>query len=413
MSNSRDSVTRQAAIYKKWRKIAARNSRITYPWFVRVNRGSSFGLGVERERRIELYAPPDSLGFHDIRNFSSLARWRVQKKVKGRYRSPLSYVMTKRVVTQDTVYGVDYIALDVGSWGAYDNALLLDRRAFSYAKAYEKFKSDLGDSALWATNLHERDQAVRMITFRAVQLARFVKALNRFDVPGAWKVLGLGKPSSGSVRRSLKGISNAFLEVHFGWVPLVQDIESSVRLLASDPPFKRVVGRGTYRETVKIVNDTSFGDGTRRSEVQVTKLTLRCKIQADVRCDNTNLFLASKLGLVNPASFVWEAIPFSFVVDWFANVGSFLSSYTDFLGVSMQDISVTHYTEAVRSVVNTESHSPFRPDNGRQFGTHQIDMQRTLPGSLPGPSLRVTPYHGLSVTHGVTAVALLLQRLGR
>jgi hypothetical protein len=35
--------------------------------------------------------------------------------------------------------------------------------------------------------------------------------------------------------------------------------------------------------------------------------------------------LASALGLMNPAKIVWNAIPFSFAVDWFVNVAGWLN----------------------------------------------------------------------------------------
>lgn len=279
--------------------------------------------------------------------------------------------------------------------------------AIAYNKAYSKLQANLGDQSLWAVNLHEYRQSADMITRRASQLSRFVNRLNHFDVPGAWKALGAGIPSSGAVRRSQKGLANAFLEVHFGWVPLVQDIEGAVKTLTSDPPFRQIVGKGS----------SSFDENHQSStalEFSSTSRHVSCKalISEFVRVSNPNLFLASQLGLVNPAGFVWETVPYSFVLDWFVNVGQVLNSYTDHFGLEI--------TNSFRTSFQVDSFSfqgnfllPADPRwYSLTYGLRGIAVER-LTGPVPGPSLRITPFRGFSVVRGATAVSLLIQRLGR
>jgi hypothetical protein len=58
------------------------------------------------------------------------------------------------------------------------------------------------------------------------------------------------------------------------------------------------------------------------------------------------LALRAILGLRGTASVVWEAIPFSFVVDWIVNVGQFLESREDDL--IEPDVFVTDYSVSVK-----------------------------------------------------------------
>jgi len=401
-------VSRQSKIYAKWRRIAARNGRILPHRAPHFNRVRLVQQGTERHRRITLPGSPDGYG-QVYTEFIRDDIWTVQKKpYKGK---PLPYNSTKRWVGSVTGYGLPVQKVDV-SHSAYDDSLRIQQVSpLAYNKAYGKFVDQLGESSLWLTNYHERGQSIAMIVFRATQLARFAHKINRFDVPGAWKELGLGKPSTGSIRRSLKGIANAFLEVHFGWVPLVKDIEAAFNLLISDPPFKAIVGKSTSTDhSVTRTVTTNYPGPEVVTQIVTSDVRCSVRIAADVRVTNANAFLASRLGLVNPASFVWEAIPYSFVLDWFSNVGQVLNSWNDFMGVALDNPCVTYLNKTDRTESTASVGNPFYGTYGRKLDLHEVDMKRTT-GAIPGPTLRITPFHGLSVTHGATAIALLLQRL--
>jgi hypothetical protein len=50
----------------------------------------------------------------------------------------------------------------------------------------------------------------------------------------------------------------------------------------------------------------------------------------------------SALGLTNPALVGWELVPFSFVVDWFTPIGSWLESLTAFEGYNVVAKSLSY-----------------------------------------------------------------------
>jgi len=121
-------------------------------------------------------------------------------------------------------------------------------------KALDKFYNELDEQAILAVNYAERAEAVSMMSARLFQLARFGRALRKFDLITAAKSLGLD-PNSGIPRvyqngRKPKGwsnakargkiLANAWLEFHFGWEPLVMDIFHAIQVLQSPMTGKTV-----------------------------------------------------------------------------------------------------------------------------------------------------------------------------
>lgn len=197
--------------------------------------------------------------------------------------------------------------------------------------SYERLRGEVSDSALWAVNLAEYNQSIAMMVNRTRQLARFTRHLMRLNFVAAAAALGLdGKPARVSVRRSM---ANNWLEYSFGWKPLIMDIYSTIDLLQE--PIKSITPKGSASAS-DIYDDNPSAGGliwTRKRRFGM----LRAKQGCEISISNPNLYLANNLGLANPAIVAWELVPFSFVIDWFANVGNFLSSGTDFLGLTVKN----------------------------------------------------------------------------
>lgn len=125
-----------------------------------------------------------------------------------------------------------------------------------------------------------------------------------------------------------KKVSDLYLEGIFGWLPLIEDIYTAYGVLQTTYPVERIKGRG------RASNYASHSGG---SSVFDTYHKVSVRSAAEFRVNNLNLALLNQLGLLNPASIAWDAVPYSFVLNWFIPVGAMLNSLTDFVGFDVQN----------------------------------------------------------------------------
>lgn len=277
-------------------------------------------------------------------------------------------------------------------------------------KCYAALVNKLGDPSTMANNLMEVSQSVGMIVSRANQIGRFVSALRRGNIAAASKALQTPTLGSQKTRRlEVKNLGDQFLEFHFGWVPLVQDIGSALSVLSNTRFGER---RLTATSSIDIF-DREVVEGhdqwTKYSTVNNRQNTFRCKMGVTVRIINPNVHLANQLGLINPYAIAWEAVPFSFVVDWFGNVGQLLGSCSDFASYSIENAYTTSSTEINLDRVDSHvSTIPSENGNGACSG-HRIKIGRDNGIRFPKLRFRIPP--DLSITRAATAISLLLQKM--
>lgn len=194
--------------------------------------------------------------------------------------------------------------------------------------AYDRFKSKISDRASVGVSLIEASQSVQMIADRAVQMLSFGRALKRGRFGEAAAILKMpgGRPPKGVSKR--KTVANNYLEFHFGWAPLVSDIYSAVDVLQS--PLKSY----SVKASAYDVFDVSWKPTGLYSQGANVLSKQTIKYGTEVTVSNPNLWLANQLGLINPLTLVYEAFPFSFLLEWVTNVGQFLESGTDMMGLS-------------------------------------------------------------------------------
>lgn len=280
--------------------------------------------------------------------------------------------------------------------------------------ARERFNSKLRDTAEMGAALAQYGLAVDMVSNRALQLYRFAKALRRFDFPSAGRELNrivYGKDERYYARtlRGIKGLNlrrdsrsfaSNYLEYSFGWAPLVSDIASAINILDSPRRGTRNVRASAQSDDtlVRSVNTNySFEPVILRGE-HAYQIGVTCN--ADVEVLNPNISLAAQLGFVNPVSVVWEIVPFSFVVDYFVNVQSYLENYSSLFGLQLSNIWSTTY---VRDKCNlSETWWDGRP--GRYAASSFYRTTRT--NSLPDVKLRQKQFT-LPIGRALTSVSLL------
>lgn len=204
------------------------------------------------------------------------------------------------------------------------------------SKAYDKaslgfYKQIVDTRANLAVAYAERQSTVNSITDLINRLAKAAVALKRGRFKDVRKYLALGT----NIKRPKKqSFASQWLELQYGWLPLIGDIHGLLSL--SEPPKKSVKSTGTDASSLVI------GNALNKENQYSTKWKYRVTVKAMITLQGVpGSHLASQLGLTNPALVAWELVPFSFVVDWFYPIGSWLEAHSPTLGISYSDVNVT------------------------------------------------------------------------
>lgn len=171
-----------------------------------------------------------------------------------------------------------------------------------------------------AVALGEGREALQMIGDTAVKLARAAWLVRRGHITAASHVLaGNHRVVKQSRERS---VATNWLELQYGWLPLLSDIRSGAELLAHrlNVPFvKRYVVRTSVRlsqaEIIAQTNANYYYESMRSSASR--------QIIAYVSEPPS---VAQLSGLLDPEIVAWELLPFSFIADWFLPIGDWLEA---------------------------------------------------------------------------------------
>ena len=193
-------------------------------------------------------------------------------------------------------------------------------------------------------------------------------------------------------RRVAAGLGNRWLWYSYGVSPLISDLYAASRTLTREFGTVRVEA-GSSRK-----GSRTTPSGAVRWDTKVSK-----RLRADVRINNPNLFLASQLGLINPAQWINEGVRFSFVVDWFSNWSDWLGQLTDRAGLEMTNILLTTKVRQHYLAINTGP-SVMVNDDWDLFS-----FKREV-GVFPPVTLRFE-YETPNWRRGLNAISLLLIQL--
>lgn len=172
-----------------------------------------------------------------------------------------------------------------------------------------------GEQAQIAQTLIEMDENIEFIYESAVSLKRAYSAAKHGKLGKLAKSL---RPSD---------VASKWLGLNWGILPATADIWKAVNVLGQEVPIGSYKGHGPFQE---VVEQNLSGNPKRLSN------THGFVVQGcDAYVNNPNLFLLQQLGLVNIAATAWDLIPFTVVIDWFVDVGSFLNGFSDLLGVEI------------------------------------------------------------------------------
>lgn len=256
-------------------------------------------------------------------------------------------------------------------------------------------KNSQFDFGVFLAELHKAGDE---IASTAMQLALAFKAFKQRDVRLFVKALGLN-----STRQLPKWSSSLWLRYSYAWKPMMQDLynlaEATRKEWSKYPPLVTSSWRG--REPFAPPSSWKY---TFTGDVFVG---MESKVWFQV--SSVWLYGLNSVGLLNPASIIWELVPYSFVFDWLIPVGDFLSALTATAGTSF----VTGYET---SFANGTGQWTYVPDNRAYVSGDKpvldvtyTGMHRRVLTSWPYPSVWISS-HILSTPRVISAIALLIQR---
>lgn len=117
-------------------------------------------------------------------------------------------------------------------------------------------------------------------------------------------------------------MADAWLLWTFALKPTIADAYDLAHFVSTVFPNDLVTARASASGSVPraYVNDTL------NHFHQYREGTYKTKMEVNYSIDDPTLFDLSRLGLLDPASYFWERLPFSFVIDYVFNIGGYLSN---------------------------------------------------------------------------------------
>lgn len=255
--------------------------------------------------------------------------------------------------------------------------------------------------------LAESHQTADLFSTNAKRIAKQVSNFSRSNPKD------FAKAALYSGSKNWKKVPNSWLELVYGWSPLMQDISGAMSALE-----KRNDAMGA---TFRVASKKSWSESKDFPSLafcidQVLNARVDCKFEAKVvlnyRLRNYLLAKLSSLGLANPASIVWEKTKYSFVVDWFLPVGNWISALGgdfgyDFLSGCRSQMRTGRVDKGSVDLLNT----PYRSENLISVRGNVWRFDRSIYASSPVPGLYLKS--PVSPTHIANAMSLLVQAFRR
>jgi hypothetical protein len=276
-------------------------------------------------------------------------------------------------------------------------------------------------------DIGEAKQTFQMIGDKINTITSAIRHLKRGDFSYAQRALGITDRKrlpkrlrkkqliSKYSRQGIDGLSSAWLELQFGWKPLLSEIKSGYDLMRSSEQNKATKGvEGFNLLKTKSSASTSFSDPFVAGNVtwirkKIYRINYRFYYEKKVpTVANTN----TRLGLDNPFGVLWEITPWSFLIDYFIPIGDYIAA-KEFLNKNPPlfawKTEVIHFTSKA-----TSSNTNILTGIDSKYSSTSILRKQTTVDELLGgvPFPKPKPFSEVfSVAHVLNAIALLGQTL--
>lgn len=197
---------------------------------------------------------------------------------------------------QQTGYVAPFIYDEDGipNWDILWNSALAD--------LYEQLRSgDAGSGLNLAVDAAESRQVLKMVK-DATKLVNFVRSFH----PKKW--------------------GDRWLEYQYGWKPLVSSVYGTADAILNRRlySYQRIVGKGREGEDSVRIRKGFVGEGA--TEYISKRYRSRLMVSAEFETPNDTRQQIAGYTSLNPAVIAWELVPYSFIVDWFIDIGGYLQT---------------------------------------------------------------------------------------
>lgn len=213
-----------------------------------------------------------------------------------------------------------------------------------------------------------------------------------------------------------QGVLDAWLEMQYGWKPMVSDVHSSMVTLYDNmnagKNLSHILCRKRAREKFRSNQKMADVLGSRFNWRVLNNVSATATFHYTL--DDPIRAQVGGLGLNDPLLLGWEKTPYSFVVDWFFPVGNFLQARSADYGWRFEGGSVSNLAkmEATGEMVSASGSngaanvniSQTRPAKARGHRFYRVVQPNNVPPTAIPPSLK-NPF---TATHVANAFALLV-----
>jgi hypothetical protein len=227
------------------------------------------------------------------------------------------------------------------------------------------------------------------------------------------RIYGSGTSKFGDSVFSPTNLSSLWLEFNYGWRPLVSSVQGAVELFNQQLVAGELIRVQSIWRTFEDKEDTGTWEvyyGWKSDWINKSECNYSVKHVLYYTVSDVAAVTLSQAGLSNLPNLAWELVPFSFVVDWFINVGAFLSSLDATNGLSfVKGCYTTCYK--VNATRTSESISTI-PDETACSGTmistiKDFRLNRYVLTDFPSPRPPSFTQRSLGLNKYLTSVALL------